>query len=70
VQRAILNEMGIKLPESHVVPIKAGQIRRTSSGKLQRLSMLEAFTAGKLELLPRAREGTAHAPQITTKLET
>jgi acyl-CoA synthetase (AMP-forming)/AMP-acid ligase II len=47
---AILEAMGVMVPQQNVLFIRYGQIQKTSSGKLQRRAMTEAFEQGRIRV--------------------
>jgi len=50
VSEVILNQVGVKIPPENVLFIRPGQLYKTSSGKLRRNAIAEAYTSGKILL--------------------
>ena len=57
----LLTQTGIKVPAAAVQLVARGQIRRTSSGKLQRNLLTRAYVQRELQLLEAIGVRTAHA---------
>src|SRR5438105_4983546 len=56
VRDAIARRLGVKLPLADIHFVAAGQIRKTSSGKLRRRDMAQAFLEGRTRIIHPCRE--------------
>ncbi|RCJ37391.1 AMP-dependent synthetase [Nostoc minutum NIES-26] len=50
VSEIVLNQMGIKIPVDNILFIRPGQLEKTSSGKLRRIAIAQAYITGKIVL--------------------
>lgn len=46
----VLNQLGIKIPVENILFIRSGQLEKTSSGKLRRKAIADAYIMGKIVL--------------------
>ncbi|MBW4612598.1 MAG: AMP-binding protein [Desmonostoc vinosum HA7617-LM4] len=50
VSEIVLNQLGIKIPVENILLIRPGQLEKTSSGKLRRTVIAQAYRMGKIVL--------------------
>ncbi|MEH2154761.1 hypothetical protein [Nostoc sp.] len=57
VSEIVLNQLGIKIPVDNILFIRPGQLEKTSSGKLRRIAIAQAYITGKIMLAKNAING-------------
>ncbi|WP_202985818.1 AMP-binding protein [Nostoc sp. UIC 10630] len=57
VSEIVLNQLGIKILVDNILFIRPGQLEKTSSGKLRRIAIAQAYITGKIMLAKNAING-------------
>ncbi|MBG1270425.1 fatty acyl-AMP ligase [Nostoc sp. WHI] len=57
VSEIVLNQLGIKILVDNILFIRPGQLEKTSSGKLRRIAIAQAYVTGKIMLANNAING-------------